>query len=126
MVLLVVDQVTNEGDYLELARTGFCDGELGVVLQANPVEHFLVLFVAGVGEDRFQVCVSPGTAAVLGWARTYRGDAHRVVRLGVGSSRSSTTISCSQFAAEVKGVAEPVADPADQLTEARAALVGEP
>ena len=39
--------------------------EFAALVEAEPLEHLLVLFVAGVGEDVFEVGVSPGAAAVL-------------------------------------------------------------
>jgi hypothetical protein len=84
----------------------------------------LVLFVAGVGEDCFEVGVSPGAAAVLWWAGAFRGAERRVVDLGVGVKEVFDHDLVLPVIAEVVGVAEPVADSADQLTEADATLVG--
>ena len=41
--------------------------ELGGVFKAEPFEHLLMALVVWVGEDFFQIGVSPGAAAVLGW-----------------------------------------------------------
>jgi hypothetical protein len=56
--------------------------EFAGVVEAEPLEHFLVFVVTGVGEDVFEVRVSPGAAAVLWWAGSLRRDEDRVVGLG--------------------------------------------
>jgi hypothetical protein len=76
--------VASERGFL-LDRVG-SDGvgvEVGGVVEAEPVEHLVVLFVAGVGEDLFEFGVSPGAAAVLWWAGSLCGDEGWVVDVGV-------------------------------------------
>lgn len=68
--------------------------------------------------------MSPGAAAILGWAGAFRGDEHWVVGVGVGVEQVFDHDLVLPVIAEVVGVADSVADAADQLAEVDAALVG--
>jgi hypothetical protein len=96
----VVDVVAGYGGGVELAG----------VLQAEPFEHLLVLLVVGVGEDRFEVGVSPGATAVFRRARSLRGDEDRVVGVGVGVQQIFDEYFVLPVVAEVIGVSEASAD----------------
>ena len=67
-------------------------------------------FVVGVGEDLFELRVSPGAAAVFGWAGPLGGDQDGVVELGVGVEQILDEDLVFPVVAEVVCVAEPVAD----------------
>ena len=57
-----VDAGQVEGGRVEVRR----------VFEAEPLKHFLVLLVGRIGDRLLQDGVTPGTAAVLGRARTVR------------------------------------------------------
>ena len=45
--------------------------ELRRVVETEPLEHLRMVFVVGIGEDLFEVAVSPCAAAVFWWARPF-------------------------------------------------------
>ena len=79
-----------------------------------------------VGEDRFEVRVSPAAAAVLWWAGALGGREDRVVGLGVGVEKVFDDDLVLPVIAEVVGVAEAVAVACDQFAESDLALVADP
>jgi hypothetical protein len=80
----------------------------------------------GSARIAFRSACPQGAAAVLWWAGAFRGDEHWVVGVGIGIEQVFDHDLVLPVIAEVLGVAEPVADAADQLAEAHAALVVEP
>lgn len=116
-----------EGEFL-LDVVGSDGGgiEFGGTVEAQPVKHVLVLFVAGIGEDVFEFGVSPGAAAVLWWAGSLRGNQDGVVGLGIEVEQFFDDDLVLPVIAEVIGVAESVVDAADQLAESDLPLVDEP
>lgn len=99
--------------------------EFAGVVEAEPFEHLLVFVVAGVGEDLFEVRVSPGAAAVLWWAGSLRGHEDRVVDVRVGIEQVFDEDLVLPVVAEVVGVAEASAG-VSELTECDFAFVSEP
>ena len=69
-----------------------------------------MLLVAGVGEDRLEIGVSPGAAAVLRRAGSLRGHEDRVVGVGVGVEQVLDEDLVLPVVAEVVGVAEASAE----------------